>query len=110
MSGEFDYAIVGAGPAGLVLSQLLARDGIDVVLRDLLVEGRGEDGGVLGDELQRLLLAAPPSADLVRTIADLGYLVVSMDNRGTPAPKGAAWRRAAEAAACTRVSAGSRHA
>lgn len=29
-----------------------------------------------------------------RAIADLGYLVVSMDNRGTPAPKGAAWRRA----------------
>lgn len=29
-----------------------------------------------------------------RTIADLGYLVVSIDNRGTPAPKGAAWRRA----------------
>ena len=28
-----------------------------------------------------------------RAIADLGYLVVSMDNRGTPAPKGAAWRR-----------------
>jgi dipeptidyl-peptidase-4 len=31
---------------------------------------------------------------LHRVIADLGYLVVSMDNRGTPAPKGAAWRRA----------------
>ncbi len=29
-----------------------------------------------------------------RTIADLGYLVVSIDSRGTPAPKGAAWRRA----------------
>ncbi|MBL8798452.1 MAG: DPP IV N-terminal domain-containing protein [Planctomycetia bacterium] len=29
-----------------------------------------------------------------RMIADLGYLVVSIDNRGTPAPKGAAWRRA----------------
>jgi len=29
-----------------------------------------------------------------RTIADLGYLVVSIDGRGTPAPKGAAWRRA----------------
>ena len=32
-------------------------------------------------------------ADFHRTIADLGYLVVSIDNRGTPAPKGAAWRR-----------------
>jgi dipeptidyl-peptidase-4 len=32
-------------------------------------------------------------ADYHRMIADLGYLVVSMDNRGTPAPKGAAWRR-----------------
>ncbi|MGM0488419.1 MAG: DPP IV N-terminal domain-containing protein [Planctomycetota bacterium] len=29
-----------------------------------------------------------------RVIADMGYLVVSIDNRGTPAPKGAAWRRA----------------
>ncbi len=31
--------------------------------------------------------------DYHRVIADLGYLVVSIDNRGTPAPKGAAWRR-----------------
>ncbi|MEQ1864840.1 MAG: DPP IV N-terminal domain-containing protein [Micropepsaceae bacterium] len=29
-----------------------------------------------------------------RAIADAGYLVVTMDNRGTPAPKGAKWRRA----------------
>ena len=29
-----------------------------------------------------------------RAVADLGYVVVTMDNRGTPAPKGAAWRRA----------------
>lgn len=28
-----------------------------------------------------------------RTIADLGYIVISIDNRGTPCPKGAAWRR-----------------
>jgi dipeptidyl-peptidase-4 len=28
-----------------------------------------------------------------RVVADLGYLVVSIDNRGTPSPKGAAWRR-----------------
>jgi len=33
-------------------------------------------------------------ADFHRAIADLGYLVVSIDNRGTPCPKGAAWRRA----------------
>lgn len=33
-------------------------------------------------------------ADYHRMIADIGYLVVSIDNRGTPAPKGAAWRRA----------------
>ena len=32
-------------------------------------------------------------ADFHRAIAELGYLVVSIDNRGTPAPKGAAWRR-----------------
>ncbi len=30
-----------------------------------------------------------------RVIADLGYLVMSIENRGTPAPKGAAWRRVA---------------
>jgi len=34
------------------------------------------------------------STDYHRVIADLGYLVVSIDNRGTPCPKGAAWRRA----------------
>ena len=28
------------------------------------------------------------SADYHRVVADLGYLVVSIDNRGTPAPKG----------------------
>lgn len=33
-------------------------------------------------------------ADYHRLVADLGYLVVSIDSRGTPAPKGAAWRRA----------------
>ncbi len=33
-------------------------------------------------------------ADYHRVIADLGYIVVSIDNRGTPCPKGAAWRRA----------------
>ncbi|MCA1757164.1 MAG: S9 family peptidase [Bacteroidales bacterium] len=33
-------------------------------------------------------------ADYHRVIADLGYLVISIDNRGTPCPKGAAWRRA----------------
>ena len=27
-----------------------------------------------------------------RMLADLGYIIVSFDNRGTPAPKGAAWR------------------
>jgi dipeptidyl-peptidase-4 len=29
--------------------------------------------------------------DFHRVVADMGYLVVSIDNRGTPAPKGAAW-------------------
>lgn len=32
--------------------------------------------------------------DFHRAVSDLGYVVVSFDNRGTPAPKGAAWRRA----------------
>ncbi len=31
--------------------------------------------------------------DFHRLVAELGYVVVSIDNRGTPAPKGAAWRR-----------------
>lgn len=31
--------------------------------------------------------------DFHRVIADLGYLVVTIDNRGTPCPKGANWRR-----------------
>jgi dipeptidyl-peptidase-4 len=34
------------------------------------------------------------SSDYHRAVAELGYVVVSIDNRGTPAPKGAAWRRA----------------
>lgn len=28
-----------------------------------------------------------------RAIADAGYIILSIDNRGTPAPKGTAWRR-----------------
>ena len=28
-----------------------------------------------------------------RALADAGYIVVSFDNRGTPAPKGAEWRK-----------------
>ena len=28
-----------------------------------------------------------------RALAEAGYVVVSFDNRGTPAPKGAAWRK-----------------
>jgi dipeptidyl-peptidase 4 len=32
---------------------------------------------------------------LHRAISDVGYVVVSMDNRSTPAPKGSAWRRSA---------------
>lgn len=31
--------------------------------------------------------------DFHRVVADTGYVVVSIDNRGTPSPKGAAWRR-----------------
>jgi dipeptidyl-peptidase-4 len=29
-----------------------------------------------------------------RALADAGYIVLSVDNRGTPAPRGAAWRKA----------------
>lgn len=32
--------------------------------------------------------------DFHRVVAEMGYVVVSIDNRGTPCPKGAAWRRA----------------
>ncbi len=31
--------------------------------------------------------------DFHRVVADMGYVVVSIDNRGTACPKGAAWRR-----------------
>jgi len=31
--------------------------------------------------------------DFHRVVAEMGYVVVSIDNRGTPAPKGSAWRR-----------------
>lgn len=31
--------------------------------------------------------------DFLRVVADTGYITVSIDNRGTAAPKGAAWRR-----------------
>ena len=31
--------------------------------------------------------------DFHRVVADAGYIVVSFDNRGTPAPKGRAWRK-----------------
>jgi dipeptidyl-peptidase 4 len=34
------------------------------------------------------------NSDYHRVVSDLGYLILSIDNRGTPAPKGAAWRRA----------------
>lgn len=33
-----------------------------------------------------------------RLIADQGYLVASVDNRGTPSPRGRAWRKAAQGA------------
>ena len=51
---------------------------------------------VYGEPHQQTVLDAwgRSQADYHRMIADLGYLVVSIDNRGTPAPKGAAWRRA----------------
>ncbi|MEM6469530.1 MAG: DPP IV N-terminal domain-containing protein [Planctomycetota bacterium] len=32
-------------------------------------------------------------SDFHQLVADLGYVVISIDNRGTPSPKGAAWRR-----------------
>lgn len=31
--------------------------------------------------------------DFHRIVADAGYIIVSFDNRGTPAPKGRAWRK-----------------
>ncbi len=34
------------------------------------------------------------SSGFHRIISDLGYIVLSIDSRGTPVPKGAAWRRA----------------
>lgn len=34
-----------------------------------------------------------PSGLWYRTLADQGYVIVSVDNRGTPAPRGRAWRK-----------------
>jgi dipeptidyl-peptidase-4 len=50
---------------------------------------------VYGEPYAQTVLDAWGTAhvDFHRVVADLGYLVVSIDNRGTPAPKGAAWRR-----------------
>lgn len=50
---------------------------------------------VYGEPYAQTVLDAWGAAqvDFHRVVADAGYLVVSIDNRGTPAPKGAAWRR-----------------
>jgi dipeptidyl-peptidase-4 len=50
---------------------------------------------VYGEPFSQTVLDAWAAAqiDFHRVVADAGYLVVSIDNRGTPAPKGAAWRR-----------------
>ena len=50
---------------------------------------------VYGEPHAQTVLDAWGSAQATqnRVLAKLGYLVVSIDNRGTPAPKGAAWRR-----------------
>lgn len=48
----------------------------------------GESGAVTVDDAWR------DGSMFHRAMADAGYLVVSIDNRGTPAPKGTAWRRA----------------
>jgi len=50
---------------------------------------------VYGEPHSQTVLDAWPGStgSFHRAIADLGYLIVSIDNRGTPAPKGAAWRR-----------------
>jgi dipeptidyl-peptidase 4 len=34
------------------------------------------------------------SSEYHRIVSDLGYFILSIDSRGTPSPKGAAWRRA----------------
>ncbi|MFM7413159.1 MAG: prolyl oligopeptidase family serine peptidase, partial [Planctomycetota bacterium] len=50
---------------------------------------------VYGEPYSQTVLDAWSAAqiDFHRVVADAGYLVVSIDNRGTPAPKGTAWRR-----------------
>ncbi len=40
-----------------------------------------------------------------RALADMGYVVVSIDNRGTPAPKGRAWRKSVYGAVGVQASA-----
>ena len=50
---------------------------------------------VYGEPFAQTVLDAWGAAqiDFHRVCAEAGYVVVSIDNRGTPAPKGAAWRR-----------------
>lgn len=49
---------------------------------------------VYGEPAAQTVLDAWGGTDRIwhRMLADLGYIVVSFDNRGTPAPKGRAWR------------------
>ncbi|MHC4519084.1 MAG: S9 family peptidase [Planctomycetota bacterium] len=77
--------------------------GSDVVVDAWMIKPRGFDPSrkypvlvyVYGEPHAQTVLDAwgRVHADYHRVIADLGYLVVSIDNRGTPSPKGAAWRR-----------------
>jgi len=86
-------------------TEFLALDvGDGVVMDAWMIKPRGFDASrkypvfvhVYGEPHGQTVLDAwgRSHADFHRVIADLGYLVVSIDNRGTPAPKGAAWRRA----------------
>jgi dipeptidyl-peptidase-4 len=50
---------------------------------------------VYGEPAGQTVLNRWPGGQMLfhRALADAGYLVVSFDNRGTPAPRGAAWRK-----------------
>jgi dipeptidyl-peptidase-4 len=100
-----DPAVVQRKVAG-VLGQrtefLTARAGEGVTLDGWMIRPRSFDAGrkypvivfVYGEPASTTVTDAWGGGRLFpRALADAGYVVVSFDNRGTPAPRGAAWRK-----------------
>lgn len=86
---EFFQVSVGSGPAVALDGWMLRPPGFDPAKKyPLVVFVYGEPAGatVVDHWTGNQTL-------FHRALSDEGYLVVSFDNRGTPAPKGAAWRK-----------------